>query len=266
MNNENQNPFQQPFACRGADKILKALLMLALIIFLAILSANQWKQRDYIGKSEENPHTITISGEGKVIGVPDIALISLGLNIEKTTVAAAQEESTKKMNDIIKALKDLSIEEKDIQTTTYSIYPRYDYIKDRGQVLRGYAVNQRVQVKIRDLSKIGAVVAKGTELGANQVGSLSFTIDEPEELRQEAREKAIANAKEKAEALADAADVKLGKVVNFSESTSGSIAPRTMVAEMAYGKGGGDEEMIMPDIEEGSMEIIIYATISYEIL
>jgi len=262
---ENQNhpmvhkPFKKPIA------ILMMVLLGVLVLFLLVLSWNAIKEHDYIGRSEQQIYTITISGEGKVTAIPDIAQISLGIQTEKWKVVDAQKENAEKMNKIIKDLKDMNIDDKDIKTTNYSIYPRYDW-NEGVQILRGYQVSQDVMVKVRDLEKVGDILDTAASSGANQIGGLNFTIDEPEDLRQQAREEALVNAKEKAEALAKVAGAKLGKLVSFNESSSGYATPYyadyAMEAKtMGMGGGGG-----MPEVEPGSQEIIINVTVTYEVL
>lgn len=242
--------------------VLATVLVIFLVVFLGVLTWNQIKQHGYIGRTAEQIYTITINGEGKVTAIPDIAQVSLGIQTEKKKVLDAQKENTEKMNEIIKELKGMDIEAKDIKTTSYNIYPRYDWVEGT-RILRDYQVSQNVTVKIRDLDKIGAILDMAGRLGANQVGSLSFTIDEPEQLRQEAREKALVNAREKAEALAKVAGVKLGKLVSFSEE---SITPTYPIyreyALEAKGLGGGEA----PEVEPGSQEVIVNVTVTYEVL
>ncbi|MFA6409950.1 MAG: SIMPL domain-containing protein [Candidatus Buchananbacteria bacterium] len=247
-------------------KILGAILTIFLVVFISVLTWNEIKKHDYIGRENQQIYTISISGEGKVNATPDIAQISLGLQTEKIEVAQAQKENTEKMNNIIKEIKAMGVEAKDIATENYSIYPRYDWTSGR-QVLKGYQVSQNVTVKIRDLAKIGDIVDKAGKLGANQVGSLSFTIDEPEKLKQQAREKALVNAKEKAEALAKIAGVKLGKLVAFTETSSGGVTPvyRDYAMKSLDAVGAG-EAMPAPQIEAGSQDIIIDVMVTYEVL
>tara|TARA_Y100000310_G_scaffold344574_1_gene458077 strand:- start:4649 stop:5422 length:774 start_codon:yes stop_codon:yes gene_type:complete len=243
--------------------VLFILLLAILILFLAVLTWNAFSTHQYIGKSDTQLYTITISGEGGVTATPDITQVSLGYQTEDQDVAKAQQDNTEKMNKLINQLKDLDIDKEDIKTTNYSIYPRYDYI-NRQQTLRGYQVSQNVSVKIRDLDKIGEVLSLAGSAGANQVSGLSFTIDDPEDLRQQAREEALANAKEKAEALAKVAGVKLGRLVSFNESGGGYDYPMPMFAEakaMDIGIGGA-----APDIEPGSQDITVNVTVTYEVL
>ncbi|MDD5290823.1 MAG: SIMPL domain-containing protein [Patescibacteria group bacterium] len=234
-------------------------------VYLAILSWNAVKTHNYIGISEQQRHSITVNGDGEVIGVPDIAKIQLGYSVEKKTVAAAQKDNTDKMNAVIKKLKDdFKIDDKDIKTTDYSIYPQYDWSKGI-QIFRGYEVNQSLEVKLREMEKVSQVLDEAGTLGLNQIGSLTFEIDNEEALKQEARIKAIEAAKTKAEDLAKVAGVKLGRIISFSESANG-IAPvayrsNYKVADEALGMGGA-----APEIEAGSSEIKITATVEYEIL
>jgi uncharacterized protein len=246
-------------------KILGAVLTLFLVVFVSVLTRNEIKKYDYIGRENQQVYTIAIDGEGKVASIPDVAEILLGIETQKTKVVDAQKENTEKMNKIIGKLKEMGIESKDIKTTNYSIYPRYDWIENR-QVLRGYVVNQSASVKIRNLDKIGDIVDAAGQLGANQVGSLNFTIDEPESLKQQAREKALINAKEKAEALAKIAGVKLGRLVSFSESLSPTypIYRDYAVNEKTLGMGGGVDSS--PTMEPGSHEVIVNVMVVYEVL
>lgn len=239
------------------------LFCLALTVFLGVLSWNEIKKHSYIGKSLEFPYTITISGEGKVTVIPDIATVELGAQTEKSTVTVAHKENTEKINKLIDSLKKLGIEKKDIQTVGYNVYPQYDWVEGK-QILRNYVVSQNVRVKIRDLEKIGDVLALVGELNLNQVGGLSFTVDEPEVYRQQARIKALENAKEKAEALAQVAGVKLGKIISFSEE-SGEVPPSPYYKGYeALGLGGGGTAPA-PTVEAGSQEITVNVTVSYEI-
>jgi uncharacterized protein len=232
-------------------------------IYLALLSWNTYKEHYYIGISPKTPHSIIIVGEGKITGVPDIANIQLGYSIEKPTVAAAQKDNTDKMNAMIDKLKkDFKIDPKDIQTANYFISPQYDWNNGK-QTLRSYLVSQNLNVKLRQMDKVSAIIEAAGASGLNQVGNLSFEIDNPEQLRQAAREKALAQAKEKAEALSKVVGVKLGKIISFSESANDN-QPQPLYAldKSAVGIGGGGA----PTVEAGSNEITIIATVEYEIL
>jgi len=232
-------------------------------IYLGILSWNAVKAYDYIGISPKQVHSISIVGEGKVTGVPDVANIQLGYSVEKPTVAAAQKDNSDKMNAMIDKLKkEFKIETKDIQTANYYISPQYDWNNGK-QTLRSYLVSQNLNVKLRKMDQVSSIIEAAGSIGLNQVGNLSFEIDNPEELKQVAREKALAQAKAKAEALAKVVGVKLGKVISFSESSSNDQPmPLYAMDKAVSGVGGG----AAPLVEAGSNEIIIIATVEYEIL
>ena len=233
--------------------------MVGILAVLVTVVIKNLKSYQYIGKPTTQRDTITISGEGKVTGIPDIATIEVGLTTEKPDVASAQKENTEKMNRLIEKMKELGIENKDIQTIYYNISPQYDWPNGK-QALRGYQVNQNVRIKIRNLDKVGDILAAAGEGGANQVSGLSFNIDDPEKLKQEARIKALENAKEKAEALAKAAGVKLGKIVSFSEYSE--TPPMPVYRAYEGGVGGG---AATPEIETGTLDIVVNVSVSYEI-
>jgi len=253
--------FKENQAIKILLAILLAGLILSLIASLILWSRNLYKQNYYIGKSPDIQRTISISGEGKVTAIPDIAMVNLGLETERTDVTQAQDINSRTMNELLSKLKALGIAAEDIQTTNYNIYPRYDW-KDGIQILRGYIVSQNVTVKIRKTDKIDQVLRIAGELKLNQIGGLTFGIDQPEIYKQEARIKALENAKEKADELAKVMGVKLGKVVSFSESEN--YFPRAVPiydtrAELGLGAGGA------PTVEVGSQEIVIMATVMYEL-
>lgn len=240
--------------------VLLSLFIVVLGIAVGLWAWNMSKQHYYIGKNPDIQRTIGITGEGKVTAIPDIAIVSLGLSTQKAKVADAQTENSKTMNSLIDKLKALGIAKEDIQTANYSIYPQYDWLNG-AQILKGYVVSQDVQVKIRQTDKVDDVLKTAGDLNLNQIGGLTFTIDNPENYKQEARIKALENAKEKADALAKVMGVKLGKVISFSESEGYVPTPYPMYAK-ADGIGGGGA---VPAVEAGSQEITITATISYEL-
>jgi len=232
------------------------ILAIAGVAATAVVMANQ----------QNNQDRFSVTGSGTVYAKADIANITVGLRTDvKKTAAEATKDSTEKMNAIITSIKDLGIEEKDVKTTDYSLNPVYNWIDGKGQVLQGYQVSQNVSVKVRDLDKIGEVIAKTTEQGANQIGNVSFTIDDEYELKNEAREMAIEKAKEKAEMMAEQAGMKLGAVKSVYESADVAYpvpmyanAKLEMASDQAVGLGA-------PSIQTGQNEIRVEVTLVYEI-
>lgn len=248
-----------------SKKIISALfgvLVAFSAIYLIVLIRNQLRAYNYIGRVEGATRAVSISGEGKITALPDIAAFNIGVLTEKKTVVDAQKENTDKMNKITAGLKKIGVDEKDIKTTNYNIYPQYDWIDGR-QILRGYQLDQSIQVKVRKLDKLGEIMTQAGELGANNVSGLNFTIDDPEVLRQQAREQAILQAKAKADTLAKMADIKLGKLISFTEFSPESPIYYDYAKSAAGGIGGGGPA---PSIQSGSLEVIITVNISYEVL
>ncbi|MFH1233218.1 MAG: SIMPL domain-containing protein [Patescibacteria group bacterium] len=233
------------------------------IVYLGILSWNAVKTHDYIGISPKESHSITITGEGKITGTPDVAKIQLGYSVEKKTVGEAQKENTVKMNALIDKLKkDFKINAQDIKTVNYNISPQYNW-SDNKQFLRGYLVSQDLTVKVREMDKISQILDMAGVIGLNQVGNLFFEIDKPEKLKEEARAKALEQAKNKASSLSKIVGVKLGKIISFSESSNepGPIYTNYAMSEKTNIGGGAT-----PSVEAGSNEITVFATVEYEIL
>lgn len=242
--------------------ILLALLIIVIGVTLALVSRNQYKQNYFIGKNPQIDRTIDISGEGKVTAIPDIAILSLGMENNSLNIQDAQKKNSDTMNSLVSQLKALQISPDDIKTSNYSINPQYDWNNGQ-QTLRGYSVSQNITVKIRKTDLVDQVLKIAGDLKLNQVGGLSFDIDNPELYQQQAREKALENAKAKAEALAKIMGVKLGKVISFSEYNSYAPTPYPMYAskEASMGIGGGTA----PSVAPGSQEIVITASVRYEL-
>lgn len=246
-----------------------ALTMLG--VFLLVITISSLKAYHYIGSGVTATNIISVSGEGEVFAVPDTATFSVTVQEQAKEVKSAQDVATKKGNDIIAYLKSQGIDEKDIQTTDYSVSPQYDYTNGvcsggycpGKQVLRGFQVSQTLTVKVRDTKKAGDLLSGVGSRGASSVSGLSFTIDDQDKLEAEARDKAIAKAQDKAEALADSLGVSIVRVVGFSENGNGPIY---YAKTMALGMGGGaDVAAPSPQIPTGQNKITSNVTVTYEI-
>jgi len=211
----------------------------------------------------EKQTAFNVQAEGKVVAVPDTAIVSLGVQINKPTVKAAQKEANEKINKITNELKRIGIENKYIKTTDYRIYPNYDYRS--GRKINGYNINIKLEVKVKDFEKINKVIDKSSELGANQIGSLEFIIDDErlEELKMEARKKAIKKAKKKAEQIAKIGGLRIGKLINIIEKDISSYQPRPLLLRNAVPAVEDREET---QIQPGESEIIVSVNLSYETL
>jgi len=248
---------------KGIGVVFFAIMLVCLSIFLILESRNAAKKYNYIGKTSESQNIINVAGTGKVSAIPDIGNVEVGVRSENKTVAQAQKDNTAKMNEILKAIKSQGVADKDIKTAYYNIEPKYDWSDGKSTIV-GYTVSQAVTVKIRDTQKTSEVLRVATEKGANNIGSLNFQIDDPEGLKAQARELAIKNAKEKAEALAKQLGVKLGRVISYSESQYDY--PVYDNYKYATGLGGAPEATSSPSIQTGESEINVNVNINYEIL
>lgn len=241
---------------------LLGILLVYIIILVGSMIRNNLQKYNYIGRADRAERTITVQGMGKVTAKPDIAVTSMGMISSAKTVLDAQQKNTTIMNQLIEKLKGLGIDSKDIQTTNYNIYPQYDYLSDRGQVLRGYEVNQSVTIKIRDLTKANQVLALAGEVGTNNVSGLQFTVDDDEVYKAEARKLALEKIAEKAQTLTGLLGVRVVGVVSYNEYEGGNgvVYPTKMYADSAIGMGGAGMA-----VESGSTDVVINASVTLEI-
>jgi uncharacterized protein YggE len=203
---------------------------------------------------------ISVSGTGEASGPPDLALLDLGVSVEGKTVKEARDRAAEAMNDVLKAIKDDGVADEDIQTRQFRIEPEYEF-PDGKQVLRGFRVTNIVEVKVRDLDGLGEVIDDVTEAGGDvvQVQGLRFTIEDPEALRAQARQEAMADARAKAESLAELADVKLGKPISINERAD---VPPPIFFEAAPLARGVEEAT---PIEPGELEVSITVDVLFAI-
>jgi len=238
------------------------ILAIVMVIFIGAQAYNTVKSSEYIGKDIMTNNTIMINATGEAFGKPDVAQVSVSVVKKAYTVLEAQKAHTESMNKVVQYLKDAGVEEKDIKTTNYNIYPQYDYIKDQGQVFRGYEVSQNLQVKIRNLDDVGEILGGVTNAGANQVGGINFVIDDEDALVAEARKQAIEKAKAKADQLVEDLDVKIVRLLSFSES--GGAYPYYKGYEVA-GLGGDSMSAPSPELPTGENQINVTVYLTYEI-
>ena len=255
------------------NKTLLVLLLVILIFFITSLFiftvvkiGNVVKEGQYIGAETKINRTIAVSGKGEVYAKPDIALVTFSVTTEDKTVARAMKINSNKMNAVLDAIKKQGVKSEDLKTTNFAIAPRYEWRKNTKlypsgtRVLVGYDVSQSLQVKIRDMQKIGDIIQLATNAGANQVGNLYFTFNNPQQLKDQARGEAIKEARIKAKELSSQLGVGLVRIMNFSENKE-SI-PRYYGLERAVAMPGGGET---PQIETGQNKIESNVTITYEI-
>ncbi len=244
-----------------------ALMLLSL--FLAAKFVSELKAMRFIGSSPSGQNTINVQGKGEIVGIPDLATFSFSVTEESLMVSEAQSEAAKQINAILEYLKKNGVAEKDITTSGYTIYPRYEYNKLSSagyplgkQVLSAYVVSQSVTVKVRKLEDAGKLLSGIGEQGATNISGLSFDFDKRDELAKEARDKAITEAREEASKLAKSLGVSLVRIVSYSDNGNYYPLYKTMASD-AYGRGG--EAASAPAIPVGEEKIISNVTITYEV-
>ena len=228
-----------------------------LALFLAVLTLNTFK--DWQTPAQPT-NTISVNGEGIAFAVPDIATFTFAVSADSADVGTAQANVTTKTNTILASLKGLGIADADIQTSDYNIFPKFTYTSS-SQVPDGYTVSNSLTVKVRKTADAGkALAVVGTE-GATNLSGLSFTQDNPDATQADARAKAIADAKTKAQVLAKDLGVSLGDVVTFTDnSNSGQPMPIFMNASIGSAKADA-----IPTVSVGQNKITDDVTITYEI-
>ena len=250
--------------CRAGKAIAMMIFGAVLIVLLVAGSVNLIVGAGLKSKEAKNiaaTRTMAVSAEGKVTVSPDTASVNFSVITEAKTAKEVQTQNTEKMNKVIEYVKSVGIDPKDIKTTSYYLYPKYDYPNGKS-ILVGYTLTNSISVKIVKFELIGDLIAKSVELGINQIGDINFFVDNPDEAKTKAGQLAIRNARAKALALARQAGVRLGKVVSVTES-GGGLPPYYPMAKEAFAVGGGGGGA--PQLTPGTQDIQVTANVIFEI-
>ncbi|MEO6536827.1 MAG: SIMPL domain-containing protein [Candidatus Paceibacterota bacterium] len=246
-----------------------AAALTVLALFLLVKTGDAMAR---YGKGE-NPqlNTITVTGTGDSAAVPDIATISFTVQQTAADVKTAQDAATKKTNDALAAIKALGVDDKDVKTTGYNVNPQYAVVQpcypgsmcpqQGSSKITGYQVSQSIDVKVRDTSKAGDVLAKLGDLGVQNIYGPNFTTDDDSGVMNEARANAIADARAKAKELAKELGVSLGDVVNYSDG--GGVMPYATKSSMAMDSAMGGS--VAPTLPVGQDKRTVTVQVTYEI-
>ncbi len=267
MDNNNQNNKCNWYRCtdgkchhRGWRKLIFAIVLL----FILGLIAN-WVARTYANYT--NPRTISITGIGEVSAVPNISTINFTIRSTNSSndTQTLQDEIAKKADSVFAKLKELGIEKKDLQTSNYSVNPRYSY-KDGLSTVVGYEASESVNVKIRNTENVSKVLNILAAEKVTEVYGPNFDVDDIQKVKDDARDLAIKDAKDKAKELARSLGVKIKRIVGYSDDT-GNYAPAPMmysakaeVMNQAGGAMGRDA-----NIAEGEQKVNSTVTITFQI-
>ncbi|MGV2113153.1 SIMPL domain-containing protein [Agrobacterium salinitolerans] len=236
---------------------LTALTAAAMMPLAAQVSAQETTPREA---------TISVSGEGQAAIAPDMAILSFSVVKQAETAAAALTENSKALADVLKALKEAAIEDRDLQTSNFSVQPLYKHYEPKDGVyvapeITGYQVSNGLTVRVRDLKKLGAILDTSVKLGINQGGDITFTNDKPEATVTEARKQAVADALAKAKTLTEAAGVKLGRVIQISEN---SQRPMPVPAGMMRASMMKEADSVPIASGENSYSVVVNVTFALE--
>jgi uncharacterized protein YggE len=211
---------------------------------------------------EELKPSITVAGHGEVQVVPDQVTVTAGVTTEAKTAAEALQANTARMTELIKALKAHDIVEKHIQTSNFNVQPQQVFDRDGNRPrLVGYTVTNQVTVKVLEVSRLGSILDAVVQAGGNQIQNVGFSVADPQPHLDQARRKAIADARHRAEIYAEAAGVKLGGPLLISEQSA--APPRPMYAQAMRSMAAGGEAV---PIAAGEQTIESQINVTYEIV
>jgi len=263
----NDTPFYRAPAFRIAA--IAAVGLLALFLLVKTIDMLAYG----VGRSDLYPSkTISVEGTGEASMIPDIAQITFSVTEKGATVSEAQDKATAKTDAALEAVRGQGVEEADVKTLGYNVYPTYEYQQpcysgicppvSSSPRITGYEVSQSIEVKVRDTAKAGSVLQSLGTVGVQNISGPNFVVDDEDNIRAEARAAAIAEAKEKAKSLAKDLGVNLGSVISFSESTGGSYPMYD-----SYGRGGMESAVAQsaPSLPVGENETMVTVYITYEL-
>lgn len=209
----------------------------------------------------EQPHTISVSGNGISYGKPDIAVAQVGVETRGSDPSQVVSDNTTKMNAVIAALKKLGIDDKDIQTSNFSVYAQQNYDNDGKPTDYTYVADNSVSITVRDLTKVGDVLGQTVEAGANSINGVTFSVADQTALEGEARDKAMADAKARAEQLAKDAGVTLGAPLSISENSAVTPIPYALNVRDA---GASAAQAPVP-VASGQIQVNLQVNVTYVI-
>ncbi|MFC0218238.1 hypothetical protein FHS82_000583 [Pseudochelatococcus lubricantis] len=219
------------------------------------------------GGRSEPPRVLTVSGEGVVQAVPDIASVIVGVVTQGKNASDATRENTAATGAVVAAFKEAGIEQRDLATNGFSVQPRYVYPKNGGSEaprIDGYEVRNTLTVRVRDLGKLGGILDTAIATGSNQIGGISFDVADDAPLLDKARAQAVEDARRKADIFAQAAGVKLGKVIAIDGGSFGRPQPRAFQLQAARADAFSAKAAPVP-VEAGEQEFRASVTVTWEL-
>lgn len=243
------------------ESFFSRLSFLGLVVLIVLGGVFYMAGKNIEAGKINTPGTLTITGDAKAYATPNLGNINVGVIIDRQDSAAdATAQLKDRMNQILDAVKQLGITDKDMRLSAFSLAPSYDYSNGQ-QRLEGYTASQMVTVKTKALEKIGDILNAATDAGANMAGDVQFVVENPDAKKDEARKSAVAEAQKKAGEMATQLGVVLGSLKSYTESPSGYV-PTPLYVRSAVGGSAADSSMPLPS---GEQEINMVVTLTYEI-
>lgn len=171
---------------------------------------------------------LTVSAEARAQRPPDLAVMNAGVTTNAASAAGAMQLNAQRMQGVIAALRRADVAERDIQTSGLTLHPQYDYREQQPPRLTGYQATNQVEVRLRELDRVGVVLDALVAAGANQVSGPSFQLDDPDRALDSARVEAVRKARERAELYAKALGMRVARVLQVSEASAGPPPPYPM--------------------------------------
>ncbi len=200
-----------------------------------------------------NGTRLELSVRGEVKRVPDVAVISTGVITQSADAATVMRDNAARMSRVLAALKRAGVADKDVTTSAVNLSPQYRYNNNQPPVITGYQANNQVTVRFRDITRSGAILDALVKEGSNEINGPSLTIDKPEAALDEARVAAITAGRARAEVYANAAGMKIKRIISISENDGMSVMPRPMMTMMA--KSAEADTVIMPGEQSLGMTV-----------
>jgi uncharacterized protein len=240
-----------------STKLMRTIVMMVLLAVTAVLVACTPTSS---AQAVPTVGGITVVGQGEAFGTPDKATIQVGVEVFAPIVSEATSQNEATIARIMAALSDMNIPAEDVQTTNYSLWAEQIYGERGPEGIAGYRVTNQVNVTIRDINQVSAVLSAVIDAGANSIYGIQFSVADPAGLEAEARAAAVADARARAESLAGLANVQLGDLTVISEVIGQPVMP------FAFGGGMAMAEMVAaPSISPGQLSYSVQVQVTFDI-
>lgn len=234
-------------------------------VLLPLLFATALAPLSAVAQEQPREPSIIVTGKGEATLAPDMAILNLAVTREAETAREALDLNNEAMAEVIAALKEAGIEDRDLQTSGLSIAPRYVYPnEENGETeprITGYQVTNALTVRVRQIEAVGTILDRSVSLGVNQGGGIAFVNDDPSEAMEEARREAVEDAMDRASVLAEAAGVRLGEVTRISEQM---VAPPQPLQEHAMMRMAASDQAAVP-VETGENSYVVHVDVTFAI-